>query len=89
MFPHIDPVKFQRWLTHVVQTASGLGANVLVINVPMHADAEALAQLFARTLATMHPRGLAVIDFAVPDTHLTQVHVSSFWYQFAGQTYYH
>ena len=88
-FLHIDPGKFQRWLTHVVQTASGLGANVLVVHISMQSNAELLAQLFAQTLATMHPRGLAVIDFAIPDINPTQSHVSPFWYQFASQTYYH
>jgi len=88
-FLHIDPGKFQRWFTHVIQTASGLGANVLVVNISMQSDAELLAQLFAQTLTTINPRGLAVIDFAIPDINPTQSHVSPFWYQFAGHIYYH
>lgn len=88
-FQYIDPGKFQRWFTHVIQTVSGLGANVLVVNISMQSNAELLAQLFAQTLTAIHPRGLAVIDFAIPDTNPTQIDVAPFWCQFAGQTYYH
>ncbi len=88
-FQHIDPGKFQCWVAHVVQTTIGQGPICLVVNISMQSDAELLAQLFAQTLATIHPRGLAEIDLTIPDTNLTQSTVAAYWYHDAGLSYYH